>query len=73
MLSRERMVVAATASGGETMAPSTKAAAQGTEGTISFSVNPTASVVTITSPIASRPIERIWDLKSLQEVSSAAW
>jgi hypothetical protein len=73
MLSRERMVVAATASGGEMMAPSTKAAAQGTEGTISFSAAPTASVVAITRPIASRLIGRIWALKSFQEVSSAAW
>jgi hypothetical protein len=55
------------------MAPSAKAAAQGTSGTISFSTAPTASVVTATSPIASKPIGRRWALKSVHEVSSAAW
>ena len=47
MLSRDRIAVAATASGGETMAPNTKAAAQGISGTSNFSAAPTASVVAI--------------------------
>ena len=73
MFSRDRIAVAATASGGDTMAPNTKAAAQGMSGIRNLSVAPTASVVTITRPIASRPIGRRLALKSRQEVSSAAW
>ncbi|OQA30835.1 MAG: hypothetical protein BWY57_02627 [Betaproteobacteria bacterium ADurb.Bin341] len=72
MLRRDRMLVAATASGGETMAPSTKAAAHGTEGTIHLNATPTARVVAMTRPMASRLIGRILALKSVQEVSSAA-
>ncbi|MBV6476711.1 MAG: hypothetical protein MOGDAGHF_02310 [Rhodocyclaceae bacterium] len=73
MFRRDRMAVAATASGGETMAPKAKAAAHGMPGTSHFSVAPTASVVASTRPMASRPIGRMLALKSLHEVSSAAW
>ena len=66
-------MVAATASGGETIAPSTKAAAQGMSGMRSFKVAPTASVVAITRPIASSPIGRMFALNSCQDVSKAAW
>ena len=73
MCSFEMIAVAATASGGETMAPKAKAAAQGMSGIRNFSVAPTTSVVTITRPMASRPIWRRLALKSRHEVSSAAW
>jgi len=73
MLRRDRIAVAATASGGDTIAPSTKATAQGTSGNSSLSVTPTASVVAATRPIASSPIGRICALKSVHDVSSAAW
>ena len=73
MLSLCRMAVAATASGGDTIAPKAKATAQGISGIRNLSVAPTTSVVTSTRPIASRPIVRRLALKSRHEVSSAAW
>ena len=73
MFRRDRIAVAATASGGETMAPNTNATAQGMPGMRNFSVAPTASVVTMTRPMASMPIGRRLALKSRQDVSKAAW
>ena len=69
----ERIAVAATASGGDTIAPNANATAQGISGIRNLSVAPTTSVVTRTRPIASRPIGRRLVLKSRHEVSSAAW
>jgi hypothetical protein len=64
--------VAATASGGETIAPSTNAAAHGRSGTIQCATAATAQVVNSTSPMASSEIGRRLALKSRQLVSSAA-
>ncbi len=62
------MAVAETASGGETMAPRAKAAAQPIDGTSECTTNPTVSVVTSTSPTASRPIGRALAFSSCGEV-----
>lgn len=50
---RSSTALAATASGGETIAPSVKQAAQGSEGTAQCTARPTARVVNTTAPIAS--------------------
>ncbi len=73
MLSRERIAVAATASGGDTIAPKTNAAAQGISGINALSAAPTTSVVASTRPMASSEMVRRLALKSRHEVSSAAW
>ena len=70
--SRRMIAVAATASGGETIAPSAKAAAQGSAGTMECAIQATASVVASTSPIASRNIGRRFRRKSRHEVNKAA-
>src|SRR5256885_620405 len=72
MLSRERIAVAATASGGDTIAPKTKAAAQGTSGISALSAARTTSVVASTRPMASSEMVRRFALKPRHEVSSAA-
>src|ERR1044071_7245621 len=64
MLSFDRIAVAATASGGDTMAPNASATAQGISGTRNLTVAAITSMVTITRPIASRPIGRRFALKS---------
>ncbi len=50
---RSSTALAATASGGETIAPSVKQAAHGSAGTAQCTATPTASVVNTTAPIAS--------------------
>ena len=52
--------LAATASGGETMAPSAKHAAQGNAGTIQCATTPTTRVVNATAPTASCRMMRRW-------------
>ena len=69
---RRSTAVAATASGGETMAPSAKQTAQGAPGTSHLSASPTASVVVATRPIASSRIGRSFARKSRHDVSIAA-
>ncbi|MNC94713.1 hypothetical protein D3C83_116330 [compost metagenome] len=73
MLDCERIAEVATASVGETIAPSTKAAAHGISGTSHFSTTPTTSVVAITRATASTLMGRAFSLKSRQEVRSAPW
>ncbi len=58
------MDVAATASGGATIAPRVKAAAAPRPGTTAWATSPTATVVNRTRPIASSPIARALALKS---------
>src|SRR5690349_20219434 len=64
--------VAATASGGEMMAPSTKASAQPSPGINISATHATAHVVKITQPIASSVMGRLAVLKSAHEVFHAA-
>jgi hypothetical protein len=66
------IAVAATASGGDTIAPSANAAAHGIPGTAPCATSATAQVVSSTSPVASSEIGRRLALKSRQLVSSAA-
>jgi hypothetical protein len=66
------IAVAATASGGETMAPKAKATAQGIAGTTERSAIPTTNVVNSTSPKASRKMGRQLALNSCQEVNHPA-
>ena len=54
--SRDTIAAAATASGGETIAPSATATAHGMPGKSARAVMATAAVVASTSPIASSPI-----------------
>ena len=63
--------VAATASGGETIAPKAKAAAHGKPGTKAWAIQPTANVVIKTKPMARRRIGRRFWRKSRQEVVKA--
>ncbi|CAN5265900.1 hypothetical protein BH20ACT5_BH20ACT5_01320 [soil metagenome] len=55
---RRPIVVAATASGGATIAPSANAAASGNSGTSAWATSPTTTVVNSTSPIDSSLIGR---------------
>ena len=66
--SRWKIVVAATASGGATMAPSANAAAQPRPGISAWATTATMIVVVRTSPTDSRPIARRLALKSRIEV-----
>ena len=62
--SRRKTEVAATASGGATIAPSAKAGAHCSEGTRVPTTRPTTAVVNSTSPMASRAMGRAFALKS---------
>ena len=64
--------VAATASGGETIAPSVNAAASGRSGSTACTANPTTSVVNSTSPTDSSPIGRMFCRKLITELCQAA-
>ena len=66
------MLVAATASGGDTMAPSAKATGQLMPGMTALATTATAAVVTTTSPTARRVIGRRLRRKSRSEVKYAA-
>src|SRR5688572_9965450 len=66
------MLVAATASGGETMAPSTNANGQGKPGIRKWVHMETAAVVKNTNAIASVEMGRASALKSCHEVFDAA-
>ena len=70
--SRWTIAVAATASGGETIAPSAKAAAAHGSPMSQWAAAATRAVVNSTSPTASREIGRRLLLKSRQLVSRAA-
>jgi hypothetical protein len=67
-----RIAVAATASGGETIAPNANATAQGISGMSQWATAATAIVVAMTKPIASMEIETLQRLKSRHDVNSAA-
>ena len=62
--SRRKIAVAATASGGATMAPSAKATAGSRNGMMARATSPTTSVVNSTRPTASSAIGRALALKS---------
>jgi hypothetical protein len=66
--SRCAMAVAATASGGEMMAPSAKAAGQPIAGAMACTTSATTPVVASTRPTASRPIGRALSSSSRGEV-----
>ena len=72
MPSRRAMAVAATASGGETMAPSMMAAAQLSPGNSQCAMAATAAVVAKTSPTASMEIGRRLARNSRRDVKYAA-
>ena len=65
---RWKMAVAATASGGDTMAPSANAPAQPSVGTNMCATTATAPAVKITRPKARRKIGRRLALKSRSDV-----
>src|SRR5262245_28554295 len=64
--------VAATASGGDTIAPSTNATGQLIPGITACATHATAVVVTTTRPIASSAIGRVLAAKSRHDVNQAA-
>ena len=66
---RRKIAVAATASGGATIAPSANAGHQPSSGISAFATTATTTVVNSTSPIASRPMARRFALKSRIGVS----
>ena len=66
------MAVAATASGGETMAPNAKAAAHPMSGTKAWTTTATATMVASTRPTASSEIGRMLCQSSRGEVKKAA-
>ncbi len=70
--SRETMAAAATASGGETIAPNATATAQGIPGRSAWIATATAPVVARTNPTASSPMGRRFDLNSRSDVKNAA-
>ena len=70
--SLDTIAVAATASGGETIAPSATATAHGMPGKRWRATMATTTVVTITSPIASVPILSMFRLNSRSDVNIAA-
>ena len=70
--SRDTIAVAATASGGETIAPSATATAHGMSGKRCRATTATTAVVTITSPTASVPILSMFRLNSRSDVNIAA-
>jgi hypothetical protein len=69
---RRAIVVAATASGGDTTAPRAKAAAMLTPGTIHQATRPTPTVVKATAPTARMPMACRLARTSTSEVRSAA-
>src|SRR6476646_1997294 len=70
--SLDTMVVAATASGGEMIAPSATATDHGMSGNILRATTATTAVVTMTSPTASVPILSMFRLNSRTDVNIAA-
>src|SRR5215831_5525671 len=66
------IAVAATASGGDTIAPSTNATGQDIPGKIACAAQATHVVVTITRPTASNAIGRRLAAKSRHDVNHAA-
>jgi hypothetical protein len=66
------IVTAADASGGEIIAPNKKQIAQGIEGINHLAVIATIQTVKSTNPTAKRLIERIFALKSRNDVKNAA-
>ncbi len=68
---REVTAVAATASGGDTIAPSTNATGQVIPGISACATQATAVVVTTTRPMASRAIGRLLAAKSRHDVNQA--
>ena len=70
--SRRITLVAAIASGGETIAPSANAAAQGRLGTMEWATHAIVIVVKRTNPMASSKIGRKLRRKSRHDVKSAA-
>ena len=66
------IVVAATASGGATTAPSANAAAQPISGRTAWTSTATPAVVKSTSPTLSRAIGRLFVRKSTNDVRMAA-
>src|SRR5262245_54133378 len=71
MPSRRVTAATATASGGDTIAPSTKADGQGSAGTSACATAATAAIVTRTRPTESSEIERRCHRKSRQDVLKA--
>ena len=70
--SRLKIAVAATASGGETIAPRVKATGQSRPGTSACATTATTATVARTRPMASEAIGRAWARKSRIEVKNAA-
>ena len=68
----ERIDCTATVSVGETMAPRTKHAGQGTSGINACATTPTTRIVAATRPIASIRIGRSQRRKSIHDVSNAS-
>ena len=68
---RRAMAVAATASGGATIAPNANAAASGI-GSSQYATRPTSTIVKITRPTANRLIDFTFALTSTSEVRMAA-
>ena len=73
MPKRSKVAPAATASGGETIAPSTNADAQPNPGASHSTAVATANVLTITSPTASSEIGRTLRRSSSQSVTQPPW
>jgi len=65
---RWKTLVAATASGGATIAPSANAAGQPRPGMSAWATTATTTVVNSTRPTARRPIERMFARMSRMEV-----
>ena len=70
--SRDTIAAAATASGGEMIAPSATATLHGMPGISACAASATATVVASTNPIDSRPIGRRFALNSRNDVKKAA-
>ncbi len=69
---RRAIAVAATGSVGETIAPSTNAAAHDIPGITAWATTATTSIVASTNPTASRPIGRRFARRSRRLVKKAA-
>lgn len=72
MPARRPIAMAATASGGATIAPKANAAANGSPGTTACITTPTSSAVARTRPTDSRPMDRAFARKSSRLASMAA-
>jgi hypothetical protein len=72
MPTRRAIVVAATASGGATTAPSARPAASGTPGTTAQTTTPTSTAVNTTAPTARMPMACRLARKSTRDVRIAA-